>query len=139
MSQKEFADRLGVHHDTISIWERDEGAPTRSNLNAIAVSTAAPLEWLESGSGEWRGIDEHVGDVSAAARESAPALEAAYREAVGEVTIQFLLNDQDVPAPRVIHWLGTLHQAGLFDISRFLDATEHGAPTPPPPHEQPRP
>lgn len=50
LDQTEFADRLGVSRSSVSNYERGTTAPRRIVLNAWAMATGVPIEWLRDGS-----------------------------------------------------------------------------------------
>lgn len=50
LTTREFAERIGVSHGTITAAETDKRAVRRITLNACAMATGVSLQWLESGS-----------------------------------------------------------------------------------------
>ena len=52
MTARDLADRLGVHVDTISAWERDRSEPRTSRLFMLAGVLGVTPAWLIAGLGE---------------------------------------------------------------------------------------
>lgn len=52
MTARELADRLGVHVDTVSAWERDRSEPRTSRLFMLAGVLGVTPAWLIAGLGE---------------------------------------------------------------------------------------
>jgi transcriptional regulator with XRE-family HTH domain len=49
MGQREFADHIGVSHQTITNAEKGHRAVRKITLNAWALATGVPASWLETG------------------------------------------------------------------------------------------
>lgn len=49
MNVREFADHIGVSHGTITNAETDARQVRKIVLNAYALATGVPVEWLETG------------------------------------------------------------------------------------------
>ncbi|MDQ0319986.1 transcriptional regulator with XRE-family HTH domain [Pararhizobium capsulatum DSM 1112] len=64
MSARELADRLGVHVDTVSGWERDRSEPRTSRLFMLAGMLGVTPAWLIAGLGD-APKDELSGSLSA--------------------------------------------------------------------------
>ncbi len=64
MSARELADRLGVHADTVSAWERDRSEPRTSRLFMLAGVLGVTPAWLIAGLGD-APKDELSGSASA--------------------------------------------------------------------------
>lgn len=52
LTQKEFADRLGVGRKYISGWETDQVEPGKARLFVIAEKFSVNIDWLLTGEGE---------------------------------------------------------------------------------------
>lgn len=52
MTARDLADRLGVHVDTVSAWERDRSEPRTSRLFMLAGVLGVTPAWLIAGLGE---------------------------------------------------------------------------------------
>ncbi|KQV42554.1 MULTISPECIES: helix-turn-helix domain-containing protein [unclassified Rhizobium] len=52
MTARDLADRLGVHIDTVSAWERDRSEPRTSRLFMLAGVLGVTPAWLIAGLGE---------------------------------------------------------------------------------------
>jgi transcriptional regulator with XRE-family HTH domain len=52
MPARELADRLGVHVDTVSAWERDRSEPRTSRLFMLAGVLGVTPAWLIAGLGD---------------------------------------------------------------------------------------
>jgi transcriptional regulator with XRE-family HTH domain len=57
MTTREFADRIGVSHGTITSAENDRRAVRPITLNAWALVTGVDREWLEVGAVRHQGLE----------------------------------------------------------------------------------
>lgn len=49
MKQREFAQHIGVSHQTVTNAEKDHREVRKITMNAWALATGVPVEWLETG------------------------------------------------------------------------------------------
>lgn len=56
ISQKEFADTIGVSQGTVSDWESGTYAPARRSLRLIANTFSISWQWIEKGIGEMNDV-----------------------------------------------------------------------------------
>lgn len=49
LTTREFADKIGVSHGTVSNAEGDHRSVRKITMNAWALATGVPVEWLEHG------------------------------------------------------------------------------------------
>lgn len=49
MKQREFGELIGVSHQTVTNAEKQHRSVRKITLNAWAMATGVPLEWLETG------------------------------------------------------------------------------------------
>lgn len=52
LSQKEFADRIGLKQNTISYMEKDGSTVTEQNIKTICSQFSVNENWLRTGSGK---------------------------------------------------------------------------------------
>lgn len=66
MTVAEFADRIGISDRTVNNAEGDKRAVRKITLNAWALATGVPLQWLETGEApeEHGPHDGGVGDMN---------------------------------------------------------------------------
>jgi transcriptional regulator with XRE-family HTH domain len=49
LGQREFAERIGVSHQTVTNAEKDHRSVRKITVNAWSLVTGVPVEWLETG------------------------------------------------------------------------------------------
>ena len=115
LTQSGLADKLNVHIQTVSKWERGKTLPDVSSLGAIADALGVPLESLlgdESGRGSVRG---EAFDVSALGRSI-----AAGRRGLG-LSQRELAEKTDVGADTVSKWERGIVAPSAYELTRLAD------------------